>query len=123
MRNLKDMSRDDRVEAMCRVLHAANAAYSDAIDDKFPHKKWEESPESLRQTTRQGVLTRLENPDMSPAQMHANWMDAKIKDGYRYGEVKDDIEKTHPCLVAYTALPKEQQVKDRLFSAIVDALR
>ena len=112
-----------KVDAIARVAHNANIAYSDAVDDKFPHKSWEESPESLRQTTRQGVLTRLENPDMSPAQMHANWMDAKIKDGYRYGEAKDDDAKTHPCLVPYDQLPKAQQTKDRLFSAIVDALK
>jgi hypothetical protein len=46
-----------------------------------------------------------------------------IKDGWVYGEVKDAEKKTHPCLVPFDQLPLFQQKKDKLFCAIVDALR
>jgi hypothetical protein len=50
-------------------------------------------------------------------------MEDKIKDGWVYGETKDAEKKTHPCLVPFHELPEFQQKKDKLFCAIVDALK
>ena len=55
--------------------------------------------------------------------MHNNWSAEKVADGWVYGEVKDVEKKTHPCLVPFDQLPLFQQKKDKLFSAIVDALK
>jgi hypothetical protein len=43
-------------------------------------------------------------------------------DGWRYGEAKDEGAKTHPCPVPFAELPEDQQRKDALFVAIVQAL-
>lgn len=56
------------------------------------------------------------------ASCHDNWKKDKIADGWVYGETKDTVLKTHPCIVEWWELPPEQQFKDRLFCAIVDAL-
>jgi hypothetical protein len=48
----------------------------------------------------------------SPKESHDNWMNAKIKDGWIYGEVKDVDKKTHPCLIPYEKLPYEEKIKD-----------
>ena len=42
---------------------------------------------------------------------------------WSYGEVKDAEAKTHPCLIPYDQLPEFQKAKDKLFVAIVDALK
>jgi hypothetical protein len=39
-----------------------------------------------------------------------------------YGEVKDAVAKTHPCMVPYDDLPEFQRKKDALFLAIVRVL-
>lgn len=39
-----------------------------------------------------------------------------------YGQVKDANAKTHPCLVPFDQLPRDQQFKDRLFRTIVHAV-
>jgi len=39
------------------------------------------------------------------------------------GETKDPDKKQHPCLVPYNELSKEQQIKDALFTAIVDSFK
>ena len=49
-------------------------------------------------------------------------MESKLADGWVYGEVKDPVKKEHPCLVAFEELPVEQQAKDYIFKAVVDAL-
>jgi hypothetical protein len=52
----------------------------------------------------------------------AAWCRSKVADGWVFGPVKDADAKTHPCLVPYDALPREQQRKDALFVAVVNAL-
>ena len=121
--SINEFTPAEKANAIARICHAANTAYSTIIGDGYNHKSWDELSPEMRAVTRNGVTTRLENPDLTPEQMHKNWMLAKIDDGYTYGEVKDDDAKTHPCLGPYEQLPKAQQVKDRLFSAIVDALK
>jgi RyR domain. len=59
---------------------------------------------------------------MTSENLHQNWLDQKKKDGWVYGKTKDAEKKTHPCMVPYSDLPKEQQVKDHLFHAIVSIL-
>lgn len=111
-----------RFEIIARVAYAANVEYSSRVDN-FAHKPWDEIDEALRETTRQGVRFRLENPSATPESMHENWLKEKKAAGYVYGERKDDVAKTHPDCVPYDELPEDQKRKNRLFSAIVDALK
>lgn len=49
---------------------------------------------------------------------HNRWMTSKLKDGWKYGPVKDDTKKEHPCLLPLEELPVLQQIKDLFFLAI-----
>lgn len=109
-----------KVEAIAKVTHNVNKAFCEIIDDTS-QKDWSEAAEWQMESARAGVRFTLDNPDASPSQQHENWMADKIADGWVYGEVKDEVAKTHPCLVAYEELPIEQQMKDKLFKAIVKA--
>jgi hypothetical protein len=57
-----------------------------------------------------------------PEQLHDEWHDALSAEGWTWGPRKDQVHRTHPCLKPYDQLPAEQQVKDKLFAAIVAAL-
>ena len=46
----------------------------------------------------------------------------KVRDGWVYGEVKDGVKKTHPCLVPYNQLSVEQRSKDSLMISSVRAV-
>ena len=61
--------------------------------------------------------------DHGPEASHISWMAQKVAEGWVYGEVKDPEAKTHPCIVQFDQLPKEQQAKDFIFRAVVHALR
>ena len=41
--------------------------------------------------------------------VHEVWADARVKEGWVYGEHKDSIKKTTPCLVPYEELPEEEK--------------
>jgi hypothetical protein len=44
---------------------------------------------------------------------HERWMSARLKAGWRYDATRNDRIKTHPCLVSYDQLPREEQEKNR----------
>lgn len=44
---------------------------------------------------------------------HDVWAAGRIKEGWVYGEVRDDEKKTNPCLVPYSQLPESEKEYDR----------
>jgi hypothetical protein len=48
-------------------------------------------------------------------EMHKNWMNYKLSNGWKFGEVKNEETKEHPCLVEYSHLSEEDRVKDKVF--------
>lgn len=106
---------------IAHVAHEANRAYCAGLGDRS-QPAWDDAPEWQRQSAVKGVVALIENPLLTSRQVHDRWCDEKYGTGWSYGPVKNAEAKTHPCLVPYSHLPPEQQVKDRLFRAVVQAL-
>lgn len=107
-------------EQIARVCHEANRGWCEANGD-FSQVPWEDAALWQRASALTGVMVALSG-DHGPEEQHQAWVEAKIEDGWIWGEVKDPELKTHPCLVPYDKLLPELRVKDDLFIAIVDAL-
>lgn len=45
--------------------------------------------------------------------VHEVWATARISQGWQYGATRNDVEKTHPCLIPYEELPEEEKEYDR----------
>ena len=45
--------------------------------------------------------------------VHEVWSEGRMKDGWTYGEVRDDVKKHHPCLVPYEDLTETEKEYDR----------
>ena len=45
--------------------------------------------------------------------VHEVWAVTRIKQGWTYGEQRNDELKTHPCIVPDEDLPEEEKVYDR----------
>lgn len=124
--NLTDRQRAKRVEEqklmlIAKTCHEANRAYCQAMgDDSQP--SWEEAPDWQVKSAINGVAFHIVNKSAGPEASHNSWMTEKQADGWVYGEVKDPEAKTHPCMVPFDQLPKEQQAKDYIFRSIVHAL-
>jgi hypothetical protein len=113
---------ENKIETIARTCHQANKVWCEAHDD-YSQKDWGVAEQWQKTSAFNGVKFRLENPDAPASAMHDSWSAEKLADGWVYGEVKDVEKKTHPCLVPFEELPSFQQKKDKLFSAIVDALK
>lgn len=111
-----------RVERIARVAHEVNRAYCAALGDTS-QPAWEDAPKWQRESARMGVDLHLMAPHLGPEASHIAWCENKIADGWQYGPTKDAEAKTHPCLVPFDGLPREQQAKDFIFRAVVHAMR
>lgn len=109
------------IETIASIVHTANKEYCQSIGD-YSQPDWEFAPEWQKDSARKGVKFIIDNPDATPEDSHKSWLAQKEQDGWSYGPVKDVIGKKHPCFVPYNELPKEQKVKDYLFSSIVKTL-
>lgn len=109
-------------EQIAQIAHDVNRAYCASLgDNSVP--AWAEAPESHRASLIAGVNMHLANPDATPEQSHESWLQAKLADGWSYGEVKDAEKKVHPCIRGYAELPAEQKAKDYLFRGVVHAVK
>lgn len=109
------------VEQIAKVAHEINRAYSKALGDES-HFMWDAAPEWQRTSAIKGVEFHIQNPDAGPEASHVSWLAQKQRDGWKYGLVKDEEKKEHPCFVPYETLPNEQKAKDYIFCAIVKQL-
>lgn len=110
-----------KVLDIARICHEANKIYCETIGD-LSQTSWPTSPAWQKTSAIKGVEFHLANPDAGVADSHNSWLDEKVRDGWKYGPVKDAEKKEHPCFVAYEELPAEQQAKDYLFRGIVHSL-
>lgn len=106
---------------IAKMCHEVNKIYCESIGDTS-QPSWKDAPNWQKISAFNGVIFAINN-DVSPEDSHKNWMDQKMKDGWKYGPIKDPEKKEHPCMVPYNELPKEQRIKDALFLAIVNATR
>lgn len=55
----------------------------------------------------------LELAEQMAERIHDVWMEERIRQGWSYGEKRDDVNKKHPCLIPYEDLPEEEKIHDR----------
>lgn len=115
------MSTDPRIHDIASICHEANRAFC-ATHGDVSHKTWWEAPQWQRTSSILGVSKIAAGEVTRPEQSHESWAAQKVAEGWVYGPTKDEVAKTHPCLVPFTALPPHQQMKDVLFLSMAIAL-
>lgn len=110
-----------KIAMIARACHEANHAYSVAAGDFTTVPYSEASPDQIKSAT-SGVVAVLREPDITPEALHDRWCEYKRAAGWRFGETKDETNRTHPCLVPYGELPTFQRAKDELFRTVALAM-
>lgn len=112
--------RSPTVADMARVCHEALRAIQHLARDPYPSPPWDLAPEHQRQAAQAGVARALKGT--TPQESHDTWCEQQRAAGWTHGPTEDPTGKTHPCLVPYAELPPWDQLKDRVFVAIVEAM-
>lgn len=108
---------------IARVCHEANRGIQQLQywDDNRVSPPWDQAPEDQRASAIAGVANALAG--RTAAQLHDDWCNAKIADGWTFGWTKDPVAKTHPCLIPYDQLSEQDKIKDYVFLGIVRAFK
>lgn len=122
LRRLKVGEHDVTAEDIARVVHAANRELQIVQGDPVPSPPWDEAPDYQVKQATAGVQEVMRNRELTAERSHDLWVERMRAEGWTYGEAKDFDRKTHPTMLPFGQLPAEQQLKDRLFIAIVRAL-
>lgn len=111
-----------RAHQIARVAHEVSRAWCEFNGD-HSQPSWGDAPDWQVESAVNGVKFHMANPDAGDSASHDSWMAEKVANGWVYGPVKDPEASppTHPCIVPFDKLPREQQFKDRLFRTIVHA--
>lgn len=102
---------------LARIVHGAHVQYNVILGDNAPDPPWD----ALGGRHQKQIADRVRSirEGKGPAQIHQEWIDEMARWGWKYGEVKDPIARTHPCMRPYDELSPDQQAKDRLAIRIV----
>ena len=106
---------------IARITHEVISAYSRTVGDNS-QPLWDEAPQWQIDSAVNGVKAHLDNQHLTPEESHQNWLDIKLKDGWKYGAIKCVEKKEHPCMLPYNELPFEYRVKNTLFKQIINSL-
>jgi hypothetical protein len=114
---------NEQIIAAARAAHEANRSWCQLHGD-HSQKPWNEATAEIRESAQMGVLGVING--CTPEQSHQSWLDFKKAAGWRYGPVKDEVLKEHPCFVPYGELPPIHKAKDQIYvtavRAFVDAI-
>lgn len=105
--------------ACAEAAHEMNRVYCQALGDTS-QLIWGYAPEWQRQSALQGVDGVFQGN--GPGASHESWLAQKLADGWRHGQIKDPVAKTHPSMLPFHELPLEEQQKDHLFVQTVHAM-
>lgn len=104
--------------AVARLCHEANRAFTRYVGDPVA-PVWDDLDEQRQRSCLAGVLFTIKNPDAGDAASHESWMKQRLADGWQHGPIIDSDARTHPNLVPFDELSRDQKFKDRLFRTIV----
>lgn len=111
-----------KIEDLARACHEINKIYCESIGD-FSHPHWEDAPEWQKESHINAVESHfLYGSEIPPNKLHDLWLYDKLKSGWKYGIEKNTELKTHPNLLPYENLKKEDKFKDVLSAKIISTL-
>lgn len=112
-----------KVNNLSIVCHSLIAALELVADENYIGLEWSDLTQQQRDRVSARVEIYMQQPDMSPEQIHSQWVARMMQAGWKYGDELSDKEKTNPFMVAYGDLPMLRRVEDSVVKATVDKLK
>ena len=114
----------DVVERQCIFVYEGARLRAAAVNAPVVPEPWDSREEPFKAQFRD-VIAMMVSGDRknSPEELHNDWWQAYIDMGWVYGPVRDTVAKTHPDMVPYDDLGKEEQDKDAVFVHLCELAR
>jgi hypothetical protein len=122
--DLRDVLNLSLAERRALFVYEAARLQSLAVGAPVIPEMFSDRDEAFREQFVQ-VVEMMCGPDRKddPEGLHDDWVRAYEAMGWRYGEVRDPVTRTHPDMVPFGELEQREQDKDAVFVALCEIAR
>ena len=107
-------------EEIAKIIYEATRLETEWSKRSIQPEKWEDKDEKFRKQFIDVIGKYLSLDKLpTPEEAHNSWVEAYKKMGWKYGRKKDASKKTHPDMLPFYDLPKDERDKDAIFLAVV----
>lgn len=106
---------------IAKIVHEANRQYCLSIGEH--ELEWAKATQDIKEWYLSSVEAIIDSPEITAEEIHDAWCSDKTINGWMYGEIQDNDQKIHPCLVPYEDLSDSLKMKDKLMITIVNILK
>lgn len=108
---------------IAKECHSANDDLM-LVNNEVPNlTDWHQMDDHTRSMNIKSVSKIIDNKYITAKDLHNEWMDNKIADGWKYGTVKNPELKTHPLIIEFEKMSDINKLKDQNFIDIVNKHR
>ena len=120
---MESLLSEEEVTRIAMITHQVNKAICECSGDTS-QANWEDAPDWQKESAIDGIIksanhTAAGKGQMNPEESHNSWLSYKLREGWKYGEVKNSETKEHPNLLPWKELPRDERLKDVIFGGIV----
>jgi len=107
-------------EVVTKLIYEAARKEAEWSGRSIVPEAWEDRDEKFRKQMVDVVQKYIKsNKIPTPEEAHNSWVKAYLDMGWKYGKVRDTKKKTHPDLLPFDQLPKDERDKDAIFLSLV----
>jgi len=107
-------------ETITKFIYEAARKEAEWSKRSIVPEAWEDRDEKFKKQMIDVVRRYIESDQLpSPEEAHNSWMKAYLDMGWKYGEARDTEKKTHPDLLPFDQLPRDERDKDAIFLSLV----
>lgn len=104
------MTEDEKLnEMIAGCIHDTHRRINFYLNDPYPAQQWDSIPWENRELVIN--MVKLIRRGRTPAEVHRAWVDYMKSQGWKLGDAKDPVNKTHPAMVPYNKLSRWNRKK------------
>jgi hypothetical protein len=108
-------------KTIAKIAHESLGAYVSSKLAETP-MAWDNLHHTARKAAVSGVMSVMDDPGITVASFHAQWVARMVSAGWRFGDGQDHDGKRHADLQPWEDLPPDRQAKAALVLAVYKAL-
>lgn len=112
------------IASIAVALASAGCAAASPIDNVVPaFPGWDEAPDDMKKGLESQVQAYIDNPDLTPQDVYAAWLQQRQSEGWTFGETLDADKKVSPGIVPWAEASPRRRMLDTMLHAAARTLK
>ena len=111
-------------EKIAKIVYEATRLEAKWSKRSIVPEKWDNRDNKFKEQFIDIIDKYLLQEDLpTPEEAHNSWVQSYLDMGWKYGKKRDIEKKTHPDILPFYQLPKDERDKDAIFLVVVWAVK